>query len=78
MDLAPSGQLIITAQGDLLGPDTPENRDLARRIRACINACDGLTTSDLEQGLIRDLCQVIHSLGPLLESQRRQLEAHAA
>lgn len=78
MELAPSGQLIITAAGDLLGPDTPENQDLARRIRACINACNGLTTEDLENGLIQDLCRTVMQVGPLLQAQNRELQNRAA
>ncbi len=78
MELAPSGQLVITAEGDVFGPDSPENRDLARRIRACINACKGLTTEDLENGLIQDLCRTVMQVGPLLESQNRQLRDRAA
>lgn len=71
MELAPNGQLVITADGDVYGPDTPDNRDLARRIRACINACQGLTTEDLENGLIQDLCRTVLQVGPLLEAQQR-------
>lgn len=78
MELAPSGQLIITAAGDLLGPDTPENQDLARRIRACINACNGLSTEDLENGLIQDLCRTVMQVAPLLQAQNRELQNRAA
>lgn len=78
MELAPSGQLIITAAGDVFGPDTPENQDLARRIRACINACAGLTTEDLENGLIQDLCRTVMQVAPLLQAQKRELNQRAA
>jgi hypothetical protein len=78
MELAPSGQLIVTAAGDVYGPDTPENHDLARRIRACINACEGLTTEDLENGLIRDLCRTVMQVAPLLQAQDRELRNRAA
>jgi len=78
MELAPTGQLVITADGDVYGPDSPENRDLARRIRACINACNGLTTEDLENGLIQDLCRTVMQVGPLLEAQRTSAANRAA
>lgn len=78
MELAPTGQLIITADGDVFGPDSPENRELARRIKACINACQGLTTEDLENGLIEDLCRTIRQVAPLLEAQKRSAGQRAA
>lgn len=78
MELAPTGQLVITAAGDVFGPDTPENRDLARRIRACINACQGLKTEDLENGIVQDLCRTVLQVGPLLEAQIRQAGPRAA
>lgn len=78
MELAASGQLIITADGDLHGPDTPENRELARRIRACINACAGLSTEELEQGLIADLCRVLGQVAPLLQRPPQGVTERAA
>jgi hypothetical protein len=78
MELAPSGQLVITAAGDVYGPDTPENQELARRIRACINACAGLTTEDLENGMIQDLCRTMMQVAPLLQSQQKELRNRAA
>ncbi len=78
MELAPSGQLIVTAAGDVYGPDSPENHELARRIRACINACAGLKTEDLEAGLIQDLCQTVMKIAPLLIAQDRELRNRAA
>jgi hypothetical protein len=72
-----SAQLIITASGDLLGDDTPENRELARRVKACINACHGLTTEELERGVVQELCQTIRELEPLLKSLRSSSERAA-
>ncbi len=78
MELAPTCQLIITAEGDVFGPESTENRELARRIRACINACQGLTTEDLENGLIQDLCRTVMQVAPLLEAQKQQATPRAA
>lgn len=78
MELAPSGQLVITAEGDVFGPDTPENVELARRIRACINACAGLSTDDLEAGLIQDLCRTVMQVAPLLQAQSSERKQRAA
>lgn len=67
-----SRPLIITAEGDIHGEDTPENRELVRRIHACVNACDGISTEDLEQGVIGDMCRTMSQVIPLLE-EREQL-----
>jgi hypothetical protein len=63
-------RLVLTGTGELTGDDTPANRELARRIRACINACDGIATEELERGLIRELCQVLTQVAPLLRESR--------
>ena len=64
---------IITASGDLYGEDTPENRELARRIRACVNACEGIPTEDLERGIIQDMRRVLEMAVPLLaDSESRK------
>lgn len=64
-------QVIVTPSGDIHGVDTPISRELARRIKACINACDGLSTEELEAGLIQDMARVINQVVPLLEAKVR-------
>uniref|UniRef100_A0A7C2K0M4 Uncharacterized protein n=1 Tax=Schlesneria paludicola TaxID=360056 RepID=A0A7C2K0M4_9PLAN len=59
--------LVLTANGDILGSDTPRNRELARRIKACLNACEGIATEELERGIISDMCRVLTQVVPLLE-----------
>ena len=68
---------IITPAGDLFGDDTPENRELARRIRACVNACEGIPTEDLEQGIIQDMRRVLEMAMPLLVQQQTQQKKSA-
>ncbi|HID23126.1 MAG TPA: hypothetical protein EYP14_12090 [Planctomycetaceae bacterium] len=63
--------LVITASGELYGEDTPENRELARRIRACVNACEGIPTEELERGIIRDMRRVLEMAVPLLTEQKK-------
>ena len=57
---------VVTAEGELHGEDSPENRELARRIRACVNACEGLSTDDLEAGVVTQMLKIVQTVGPLL------------
>ncbi len=69
----------LTLDGEILGEDTVENRAIPRRIRACVNACEELSTEELENGIVQDMRQVISSMAPLLadkkEALRNQLDA---
>lgn len=60
---------LITAEGSLHGDDTPENRELVRRIHACVNACEGISTEELENGIIQDMCRALQQVIPLLQQQ---------
>ncbi|HBN75750.1 hypothetical protein [Rubinisphaera italica] len=62
-------QLVITHEGDLLGEDNPQNHEIVRRIHACMNACEGISTEELEQGIIQDMCRVMAQVVPLLNNQ---------
>jgi hypothetical protein len=62
-------KFVVTSQGELLGEDTPENRELSRRVRACVNACAGISTEELEQGIVADMCRVLNDVVPVLERQ---------
>ncbi len=65
------GQVIVTLNGDIHGEDTAESRELSRRIKVCINACDGISTEELEQGIVHDMCRVLTQVAPLLEAKVR-------
>lgn len=60
--------------GEIRGLDTPDNRELARRLRACVNACAGIPTDDLERGIVQDMRRVIGDIVPLLQGQRDSLQ----
>ncbi len=60
-------QFVVTVDGDIHGQDTPENREIVKRIHACVNACDGISTEELERGVIQDMQRVIALVAPLLE-----------
>lgn len=62
---------VISTDGSILGEDTPENRDIARRIHACVNACDGISTEELESGVIHEMRTMIAELVPVLQAQQQ-------
>ena len=70
-------RFVVTAEGELYGEDTPENRELVRRIHACVNACDSFTTEELERGVVQDMRRVIGQVAPLLQ-QREQSATQTA
>ncbi|HEX6984991.1 MAG TPA: hypothetical protein VF170_06420 [Planctomycetaceae bacterium] len=61
--------LVLTAGGELHGLDTPENRELVRRIHACVSACEGISTEELEQGVVADMRRVIAQVVPVLQAR---------
>jgi hypothetical protein len=61
-----SPMFILSCDGEILGVDTPGNRDLVRRIHACVAACEGLTTEELERGIVADMRNAIEQVVPLL------------
>ncbi len=65
--LDPDGvRVVVTAAGVIYGEDTPEARQLARRIQACVNACEGIPTEELEKGVVQDMRRLIELVAPLL------------
>lgn len=65
---------VISSEGEILGEDTPENQEMARRVVACVNACDGITTEELESGIISDMRQVIAQAAPLLQERSQMTD----
>lgn len=59
----------VTTDGEVFGEDSEESREVARRIHACVNACDGISTEELENGIILDMRRVISQVVPLLEQK---------
>lgn len=62
--------LILTMEGELHGVNTPENREIVRRIHACVAACEGISTAELERGIIQDMRRTLQSVVPILEQLR--------
>jgi hypothetical protein len=67
---------VVTAAGDIHGDDTRENREIVRRIHACVSACEGISTEELEKGIVADMRRVIAQVVPLL--QERNTETRGA
>jgi len=65
---------VISSEGEILGEDTPENQELVRRVVACVNACEGITTDELESGIIDDMRKVISQAAPLLQERSQMTE----
>ncbi len=66
---------VVSAEGEIHGEDTPENREIVRRIHACLNACEGLSTEELEKGIVDDMRRVLGQVAPLLEQRDAQQPA---
>lgn len=62
-------RFVISTSGELYGQDTDENRELVRRIHACVAACEGISTEELERGVVADMRRVIADVVPLLKGR---------
>lgn len=62
-------EFILSHEGELHGVDTPEHRELVRRITACVHACEGISTAELEAGIVADMRRVIAEVLPVLQAQ---------
>jgi len=65
---------VVSVAGDIHGEDTEENREIVRRIHACVNACGGISTEELEKGIIQDMRRVIAQIAPLLADKKTAIE----
>ncbi|MCA9072029.1 MAG: hypothetical protein KDA84_24040 [Planctomycetaceae bacterium] len=63
---------LLTTEGELHGEDTEENREIVRRIHACVNACEGISTEELEKGIVADMRRVLAQVVPVLQQQNRK------
>jgi len=63
---------VVTGNGEIHGEDSDENREIVRRIHACVNACEGISTEELEKGIIQDMRRVLAQVVPLLQDRVEQ------
>ena len=61
--------VISTEDGAIHGEETPDNQELVRRIHACVTACEGLSTEELERGIIQDMQRVLAEVVPVLQDR---------
>lgn len=69
---------VLSSDGEIYGEDTPANRELVRRIHACVNACEGIATEELENGIIADMRRALDQVVPLLHDRKTVLDQLAA
>ncbi|MBX3452606.1 MAG: hypothetical protein KF777_23915 [Planctomycetaceae bacterium] len=69
----PAPMFVLSTEGELLGVDTPANRDLVRRIEACVAACEGISTEELEAGIITQMRELLAQMVPVLQARQTQL-----
>lgn len=62
---------VLSVDGSIYGEDTEENREWVRRIHACVNACEGISTEELENGVIGEMQQVLQQVAPILRAGRK-------
>ncbi len=70
--------VLSTEDGAIHGEDSAENREIVRRIHACVNACEGISTEELDQGIIQDMRRVISQVVPLLQQRQSTASQPAA
>lgn len=66
---------LLSHEGELHGEDTADNRELVRRIQACVHACEGISTDELERGIVADMRRVLENVAPLLKAQNAVLKS---
>ena len=60
---------VLSADGLIASQNTPENQELARRVSACVEACAGISTEELESGIIQDMRRLLSQVIPLLQER---------
>lgn len=71
----PTPHFLLTTEGELHGEDTEENREIVRRIHACVHACEGISTEELEKGIVADMRRVLAQVVPVLEQHNNRKSA---
>ncbi|MFO1023016.1 MAG: hypothetical protein U0903_20320 [Planctomycetales bacterium] len=72
MDGALEGEQVQEAEVLAMSQADPNlHPDSFRRIQACLIACEGISTEDLERGIIHEMRQTLRDLVPILQGMRR-------
>ncbi|MBA4030271.1 MAG: hypothetical protein C0478_05175 [Planctomyces sp.] len=78
MEPTSAPMFVLSTDGELHGVDTEGNRELVRRIYACYQACEGISTEELEMGVVSEMKQLLGQVVPLLQNRTPQGEREAA
>lgn len=69
MEQTSAPMFVLSTDGELHGVDTEGNRELVRRIYACVQACEGISTDELEMGVIAEMKRLLGQVVPLLQNR---------
>ncbi|ADG66788.1 hypothetical protein Plim_0944 [Planctopirus limnophila DSM 3776] len=69
MEQTSAPMFVLSTDGELHGVDTEGNRELVRRIYACVQACEGISTDELEMGVVAEMKRLLGQVVPLLQNR---------
>jgi hypothetical protein len=63
-----------TARPSQIGgqPTQAQDAEMLRRIQACVDACDGISTEELEEGIVQDMQRVLREVAPIIAEWSRE------
>ncbi|TWU12363.1 hypothetical protein CA54_11870 [Symmachiella macrocystis] len=53
-------------------PTQAEDAEMLRRIQACVDACEGISTQELEEGVVQDMQRVLREVAPIIAEWSRE------
>ncbi len=53
-------------------PTAAEDAQMLRRIQACVDACEGISTQELEEGVVQDMQRVLREVAPIIAEWSRE------
>jgi hypothetical protein len=66
-----------TAHPSQIGEQSVQTQDaeMLRRIQACVDACDGISTKELEEGVVQDMQRVLRDVAPIIAEWSREQQS---
>jgi hypothetical protein len=59
-------------------PTPAQDAQMLRRIQACVDACDGISTEELEEGVVKDMQRVLREVAPIIAEWSREQQTGQA
>ncbi len=53
-------------------PTPVQDAAMLRRIQACVDACEGISTEELEDGVVQDMQRVLREVAPIIAEWSRE------